>query len=79
MAYRERWLPWPGHSPAIQPASRQDGGGPRAVSAKVCALLRPEPRQNNTSERNDDSKKSHFAPMCQETFLEACSNVILSP
>jgi len=33
----------------------------RAVSAKVCALLRPKPRQDNNSERNDDSKKSYFA------------------
>jgi hypothetical protein len=34
---------------------------PRAVPAKVRALLRPEPRQNNTLERNDESKKNHFA------------------
>jgi hypothetical protein len=27
----------------------------------VCALLRPEPRQNNNLERNGDSKECHFA------------------
>jgi len=36
-------------------------GYSRALPAKVCALLRPEARQNNNLERNDDSRKSHFA------------------